>query len=431
MPVRRDFKKMSLQQVGATLTNTDFSGSTVLVPDSIKFKTIKSALAARRVPIKIRSEQQSYASNNNRLIKIIMPNNTLYDTRSGFITFNLNVTATGASYVRIADGVFSIFQRMRLMADATEVEDIQDYNRLYSILWELTNPTLVTSNIGKRMGFGTQVQRNAMSTNFDYIMPLYSGVFNTELLPLENIKAALFLELYLEDPTKCIETDGTNPIISITNINFHIERLELDINYTSYIKSEINSKGLDLGFHTWNRFVSTLSTAPRQDIQINHRSSSVNGILNFFVTSADINNPLINDKFLNWPQMGLQQVQIMVNQTLFPDEPIDTFTAEAAEAYQGYCRWIRRWKLNGLLEIAPPISQQVFFVNRFVQIDDFEPYPELDDVINPFTALNNYATMLKRLYFAAPIASGIQLDSWVEYFQRMIIQANGKVTVAR
>jgi hypothetical protein len=419
-----------LSSAGAELNGTSFGNFPFVIPDSLKFTPVKQGLAARRVPVKIRSEQQTYSSNNNKLIRIILPNNAIYDTRSGYLTFTLNVSVTGGTYARVHTGVFSIFNRLRILASSTEVEDLRDYNRLYSALMEMLNPAQVITNVGHtQMGFGTQLERNAKSPQSDYACPLFSGVLNNELLPFDNLKSGVVLELTLEDGSMCIETDGTNPIITISNILFHMERVELDPSYRSFLSSHVRSNGLQLGFHTWERYISALTTGTNQNILINHRSSSMNGILNFLIDSTQLNNTLVNDRFLNWLPLSLTQTSILINGTIFPDEPVDTVFAGRYEAYQIYCRWVQKWKLNAFMPIAPCLSQEAFATSRFVFIDDLEPYPEEMDLINPFTTLGNNSTILKKLNFSAPIGAGYQLDSWVEYFRQVAIYTDGSVKV--
>ena len=421
---------MSLQQTGNTLNDTQFQSNQVFVPPSLQFKPVKQGLAARRVPVKWRAEQQTYSSNNNKLIRIILPNNALYDTRGGYLTFDVNLTVTGGTYKRVHTGIFSIFNRLRVLFSSTEVEDLRDYNRIYSALWEMINPTLTTSNLAMSLGFGTQADRdNAGGTTTSYACPMFSGVLNTELLPFDNVASGMVLELYLEDGTACIETDGTNPIITISNIVFHMERLELDAAYRSFIASYVRASGLTLGFTTWERFTQALPGGTIQNITINSKASSVNGILNFLILSTDLNNTLVNNKFLTWLPLSLQQYNVLINGTIFPDEPIDTISANRFEAYEIMARWLRAWKLSGFLPDPAPISTASFAIDRFVFILDFEPYPECTDIINPFTTLGNNGNIIIKLVFNGLIPPNYQLDSWVESFRQVTIESKGSVKV--
>lgn len=426
-----------LASTGSTLGQTDFGKFGVVVPESLKFQPSRRGLSARRVPVKIRSENQTYASNNNKLVRFMLPNNAIYDTRAGYLTFTLALTTTGGTYKRIHSGIFSIFQRLRILAASTEIEDLRDYNRIYCALWEMVNPIEVTSNIGvTTLGFGSQLQRNALgaAVSTDYACPLFSGVLNTELLPFDNINAGVILELYLDDAVNVVETDGTVPVITISNPVLHLERLDLEPSYRASLASYVSANGLKIGFRTWDRFINSLTTGSQQNLTINTRNSSMNGILNFLINSSQLQNTLINDKFITWvptPTAGgtLQQTVLQINGTIFPDEPIDCVNYSRYECYQMYCRWVMKWKMNGFLAIAPPINSNAYQSSRFVQIDDLEAYPEEGDLVNPFTTLSNNNTLIKKLQFSAAIPSGWQLDSWVEYFKEIIIAQNGSVSV--
>lgn len=415
-----------------SLQGTDFANFSVFVPDSVKFKPVKAGLSARRVPIKWRSAEQTYATNGNKLVRIILPDEDLYDTRAGYLSFDLVLTKTGGTYARIHSGIFSIFNKFRCLVNSTEVENIINYNDIMVKLWEMTNPNLTTGNIGvTSLGFGTQVQRNAQgaAASTSYACPLMSGVLNTELLPFDNLSTGMVIELTLEDPLMCVETDGTNPVISISNVVFHMERLELDESYRNYVASHVRSHGLQLGFHTWERNINALTQGTMQNIAINSKNSSVNGILNFFKLSSEASTTTVNDKFLTWLPLGMTSFQLNVNGRIFPDEPIDCVSINRFEPFQMYCRWAKKWKLNGQLDQPAPINSQVFPVNRYVFICDFEPFPECDDLVNPFTTLGNSANIIIKITFDALIPANYQLDSWLESFRQIKIASNGKITV--
>lgn len=422
-----------LKNMGASLADTDFNQFSVYIPESLKFKVPKKGLAARRSPIKIRAEKSSYSSANDKLIRFIFPNSALLDTRNGYLTFNVAITNATGTYVRVHQGIFSLFDRLRVMASSTEVEDLRDYNRIYSALWEMINMPSVTSNIGTTlMGFGTQIERNALSiaASTDYACPIFSGVFGTELLPFDNLNNNVVMELYIEDATGCLESDSpTTPVITISNLVFHCEKLELQQDYRNYISGYVRSNGLVLGFNTWERYINSLTSGFNQNVSITHRSSSVNGLLHFLIDSSQLNTMTVNDKFITWLPLSVATASTLLNGNVFPEEPIDCVTAQRIECYQMYCRWVMKWKLSGMLPIAPPINCAAFALNRFVMIDDFEPYPEVTDIVNPFTTLGNSATMIKKLVFTGAVPANYQLDTWVEFYKQIKIFTDGSIKV--
>jgi hypothetical protein len=412
--------------------HSEFSSADVIIPKSIKFGKVSRVIAARRVPVKVRAENPSYSSDKNKLIRIPLPSGCIYDTRGGYLTFNASIAKTGGTYARFHSGIFTMFNRMRVLAGSSEVEDMRDYNRIYTILFELFSPILSTGNVGvTSMGFGTQLQRNALSAGADYACPLFSGVFGTELLPFDNIPNQIWLELYIEDPTVCVETDGTIPIITITNIVFHIERLELQDDYRRFISNYVRANGLTLGFHTWERFSQTLPVGSNHNLQIASKNASVNGMINLFLNAATINDTTVNDRFLTWTRLNLTSTSLQLNGRIYPDEPIDTVTCSSWESYQILLRWLQKWNLNGIIPVAPSINSQAFAVDRFLQIDDFEPFPELDDVINPYNTLSNNTNIIKKYTFSVPTPANYQLDTWVQYFKKINIAPNGDVSVVQ
>ncbi len=424
----------TLQTQGASLDDTLLNKFKVVIPDQIKFKTSKQALQARRLPIKQRSEQQTYASNNNKQIKIKLPNNALYDTRYGYLSFTMSATATGGTYCRVASGADSVFDRLLIRFGAADVEDIMDYNRIKSILWETEVVPDVSANFSSTsakggMGIGTQAERNVLSAGADYSIPIVSGILNGELLPFQSVRNGMELNFYIADPTTCVETDGTNPVITITNVVFHIERLDLDQKYLSFIATYIAANGLQIGFHSWERYTSTLGTGAQQNLLINNRSSSVSGLFNLFLKSDELNNTLISDRFLNWIPLALSQYSMLINGNTFPDEPIDALTNGGWEAYQIYLRYVTKWKLNARIPISPSIPFEYFTNDRFLFIVDLEAYPEEEGLINPFTTLGNNATTILKLVFNAPIASGYQCDTWIKYFKQVAIYSDGSARV--
>ena len=421
---------------GATLSKTEFAQFTDVIPESMKLTTTRRGMACRRVPVKIRSEQQQYSSNGNKLIRFMLPNDSLYDTRKGFLSFQVALQTTGGTYRRIHSGIFSIIQRLRILANSTEIEDQRDYNRTYAAIWEMTQPIQVTSNIGvPTMGFGSQATRNGLFPSsgsvYSFVCPLLSGVLNTELLPMDNIQAGVVLELYLDDAVNCVETDGTVPIITVSNPEFHMERLEVDPSYRAFLRNKVATQGLNIGFRIWNRFTNALNTGSLQNITINTRNASMNGMINFLINSATISDPTVNDKFITWlptPTGGtgtLLSSQLKINGRTFPDEPVNTFDRNRYDAYQMYCRWVMRWNLNGILAIAPPINSQAYATTRFVQIDDLEAYPEEPDLVNPSSTMNINNTLIKIYNFSGTIGANYQLDTYVESFQFVTIGSSG------
>lgn len=422
----------ALKTQGVGLSDTVYDTLPVFVPDSLRFHPVKQGLPARRVPVKFRAEQQTLSTDKNRLIRIKLPNNAFYDLRSGYLSASVAVAKTGGTYARIHNGAWCIFNRVRILAGATEVYDSRDYNRLFSIKWESQNDSDTAATVGMAFGIGTQAEREAAVAGgeYTYRFPLDIGLFTASLLPFDTIQNGLVLELYLEDPSTIIETNGTNPIVTVSNVEIYCERLELNQSFRNFLVKYIQDYGLEIAYSAWERYTNALNTGANQDITINQRSSSVNGIINILVNSAQISDTTVNDKLITWTPLTLTQSSVLINGTIFPDEPVN-HSGDKFEPYQMYCRWLGKYKLDYISEHEPPIHLTDFRTDRFLQIDDFEAYPEVVGVANPFTTLRNNSTITKRMTFSGVIPANYQLDSWIEYFKRVTFFPDGRISVTQ
>lgn len=313
------------------------------------------------------------------------------------------------------------------------------------------------------MGLGTQAQRNAQGAlSITYYMPLWSGVLNGVFIPFHALRDGLYLELFLDDPTTFVETDGTVPIVTVSNLMLHAERLELKPQYLSEVYNYVRTNGLEFAYHSWERYISALTTGATQQITINNKSSSVNCFLNLFVNSATISSTLTNDKFITWPYAALmlQQYNALINGmfhlccnvdsyphcsncniqgVVFPDEPIVinvTNGAHGYEVYQIYCRWLNKWRLDGMIPIAPPIPLQFFadsagVADMFLFFLDMQAYPQDPDLVNSFTTLQDNSATLIKLQFASTIPANYEMDTWLEYFKVSKIRSDGSVVVVQ
>lgn len=415
-----------------SLDATAFDKFPVYLPPEIKFGEIKKALAASRQPLIVRAELQSNSTDKNRKITIKLPNKEVLDTRKGFLYFDVTLAVTGSTRRRLHSGVQCIFERIVVRAGTTNIYESKDYNRISAILFELMNDIDNTGDIGMAMGYGTQPERDAAGlVTTRYACPINSGLLASELLPTKDLATAIEIDLYLADPQTIVESDvtGVSAVITVDNVEFHIEKYTFDVNYLNFISEYISTNGLSLGFHEWERHQNTISTATTQNILINDRASSVNGMLNIWLPTATINDMTVNDRLITWTPNNLSTSQVIINSTPFPDEPIDLATGNRWIGYQGYLRWANKFHLSGILDKAAPITSTAYAVNRFVEFDDFEPYPEApDNIINPFSTRDNAANTLKKLTFTVAPVNTFQLDTWIEKYTQVDIFKNGSIT---
>lgn len=406
----------------------------VIVPSDLLIKRSKIGAPLIREPVKIRSDAISYASNGNNEIIIRCSNDGYYDFGRGYVTFDVALSATGSTYVRLAQGAWSIIYRLKTLL-GFELENIQDYNRIYSLLWKSLNDARQSENLGLGlMGLGTASARNALgATTAHYAIPILSGFFSNEVLPLSNFISIPELRLTLADASTCVETDGTSPIITVSNVQFHCERINASSAYVGLMQGKILSEGITLGFPTWQIYSQSVASGSQniQSLIINHKSASLSSIVQIWVPQQTINTTTVSDKFVTYSKLTNKH-QWKVNGKFYPEEPLTYSDTYAAEAYFTYLNWLTdEWQLDGELRSTPaPIGVTEFALGTsFLTILDINGYPEDKNVINPIGTENSTVQLQFDAYLTNALAVPYLSVFMVKYYKQIYINPKGLAVI--
>ncbi len=408
------------------------SDLSTIVPSDLLFVAPKLGTPVSRNPVKRRAEQTTYSTQSNNEVIIQFPNDSIYDARRGYITFDLAIVTTGGTYKRIAEGIWSIWYRIRTLL-GFELENFYEYNRLYSIFWDAINDARQSQAVARLiMGIGTPTERNILgATTSHYMMPLLSGFFDQDVLPLNFINNTVQLYMNLGEASTFVETDGTNPIVTVSNVIFHYERILAGPEYVDRIRSTMAVNGLRLGFDTYNYYTQILpiGAMSTNTITINHKSASIKHFISVFTKANEVSNTTVNDKFRTWLKKT-NQWQLRLNSILYPEEPVSYNDPLSIEAYMVYVNWLNKWNLSGKLTFEPPpITQQEFSADKFLLIVDINGYPMDKDVINPVG--NDAVSIQMQLDVNIPVALAEvnRFDTYVCYFRQFSIFADGTARV--
>lgn len=417
-----------------TIKNRLSAGEEVVVPSDLKFCKPKYGAPLLREPVKVRASSTSYISNGNNEIIVQLSNDGNYDFRRGYLTFDVQLSATGATYVRLAQGVWCIFYRMRTLL-GFELENIQEYNRLFSLLWEALNDDRQSSVLAlELMGIGTPLDRDIWGTQIkNYAMPLLSGFFDKDLLPLMMFTQIAELRLTMGDATTFVETDGTSPIVTITNFQFHCERISASSPFNVKVKSEIALSGLTLSFPTFQYYSQGLAagSANLNSIFVNHKSASMLSILQVWTPQGTVNTTTVNDKFVTWPRLT-DKHQFKIFGRFYPEEAVTYPAITAAEAYFTYLNWLtEEWQLSGELRGTPaPISNLEFTQgNEFIIILDVKGFPFDKEVINALGTENSTVQLQFDAYIPVALPVAYRSDFFVQYQRQIYINPQGVAVV--
>jgi hypothetical protein len=433
--------------LGATGYNTAATGASrnvqdqrfgyegaLAIPSDLKTPECRRGYTVLRQPVKIRAEQTTYTTNANNEIIIAFPNDAFYDTRRGYLTFDVNISTTGGGRKRLAEGVWCMLYRLRMLIPM-EVENIQEYNRFYTLMWEMRNEARQAQIVGRGlMGIGTPAERDLLgATTTHYVCPLISGLLDNVMIPFRQINSRCELRLTLDDPTKFVETDGTNPVVSITNVQLHVERIVMDPTLNAKFANQFATAGLKIYFNTFNYFSQTVSAGAveLQTLTINNKYASLLDIIQIWIPQNTINNMLVNDKFRTWPKLSYKH-QYLVNGVRMPEEPVTYSDINSAEAFLNYCNWLRKWTFSGNLPMTPvPVGAQEFSQgSKFITIIDMDQYPYDDNVINPMSNESDAIQFQFDTYITNPLAVAHSSIFFTRYGRAIYVSPGGVAAVA-
>lgn len=386
--------------------NTDKLGALpTVVPNCLKFGVPRQGPPGTRKEFKLPAESTTYSSASNNIVRFFFTNSDIIDFSRGGIAFDVTINAPGATYVRVAQGIWSLFNRVRLTT-GQELEDIREYNRLHSLLFEATREPDVGAVLGSVYGYGTQAERNTWGATAgkDYMMPLLCGLFLSSPLPMEVFTSRLQLELYIANPLNCIETDAPNPAlvtVTFSNIYFHYEVLTLsEPTRSSFIGQAMS--GAKYPYKSFVYYTQNITGAVN-DIAIPHSSSAIDAFINVMVNANDQTNPLVNNKFLRWNNNGTIDHTLRINNEFFPVEPCQA--QDDPQSYLTYLRWIEKWKIGGTYNNPPTISFEDYNDDRFIIVYQLETYPG-ESLVNQLSTQHSGNNIFLRIRFAA--APGVQ-----------------------
>lgn len=399
-----------------------------VIPSSMKWPTIKSGIPTDRSRYKLDAMQSNYRSDGNKIIRFELPNVFFGDFSRSCLDINVRLIRTGGTYARLSQGASCLFERM-LISTGIEIEDVRSYNLLASCLTQAMVESDVHEVVGTALyGWGTQTERNTWGSGVkQYLLMIYSTFLNTGLIPLGYIRDKVAIEFYIADPSSIIETDSVNPvIIEILDAELHYDRIIPDDSYTKTVEATLSSGGLQLGGKIFEHYYNAINSN-RATILINHRSDSLSSLVTLLRDDASVNDPLTNDKLINYFKYQMTQNQVKINSAFYPQEPIDT-TGDAVEAYLAFLNFMGKWSIHGTFKSPPMITGAMFNDDKFIIINDLEQHPSDPSLINPIGTKQSSSTLFIDTQFAVAPPRTIRADTFVLYYVMYTVTQEGRIT---
>ena len=390
----------------------------------------------------LRSTTNQYTSGGNNIVRFEFPSENM-DLRRGYLLVDVSLAKTGGTFVRLQQGSWSLFGRIVIVIGSVQY-DYQYWNRMYSMKWNSASNAPVEASIGTDLlGIGTQARRNTLGAQAftTYAVPVDCGFLHQGVLPLAALCNTLngqtmYIELFIDNPLQVVETDGTNPIITVSNARWHYENLwSTDKTYERKIAELIATGTFKFGWTETqiyqNAVINTVS-----DLPIQWKGSSLSAIITLLVDATSQTNPLVNNKMTTWLKTmangaTVTDFQHQVNMNWIPQEAVICI-GFGDRAYEQYLKWKGLWKEDASrMVIGAGIDLPSFQVDQFIIVGNFCAAPT--DVLYPeeyFNALSTrgqgYNTIL-RLTLSVPPPVQTVAYHIIYYSTLVTVDSNGLV----
>lgn len=319
-------------------------------------------------------------------MRFVMPQQNS-DWRTAALRMDVTITKTGGTYARLAQGgMMSGINRVRWFSGAVE-ETYEYYNRIVNLIYNSSVDPDVIASIGQDLlGYGTQADRNAQGAIAGATVTVATniGILSQGVLPLATLARGtdFNFEFYLENPLWFVETDGTNPIVTITNMQWDYEYVySTDGTYEASTASAIASGRVQFGYPTYACFQNSILNTVN-DIQIPWRGNALSSVQCIMVDQSTISNPAINDKFTTWYKampsgsgVSVVEYQIQLKDGLWlPVEPIRC-DGEAPRAFTEYLKSRGWWSSSAISQYQSAIDSDSYNNDQFIMVSNLNAIP--------------------------------------------------------
>lgn len=380
-------------------------------PDDYIYNTqgARAAIAATGTTQKLMPNTSGPFSSGNQTIRFEFDSRDSADLTNMALLFTMACTKTGGTYVRPPNGVFLLIEEMRLMQGNTVKYREENKYLATAVAYKTFMTTKSALAQGNYLyGNGTTTQRNtfgAQSTS--YIIPLFSDILRRRPIPVVKLMTRFAIEIDLADPARVLETDGTVPNYSLTNVKLQFRSVKVeDPNYYSTIMASTI-------WWTYSQITVELLTVATGlsmvDSPLQTRLSNISRIFIVIRNLADVANPAINDKLFSWKYLNTANYQIVHNGHNHPIDPVDC-TGNALEAYWEFIKAVgvyNSWNGGTRADTIDLIPNSEFLTTSFIMTINLQPFEN-----SPLTEGSNTTSNPARLKinFTSALPNAIELD---------------------
>lgn len=342
-----------------------------VIPHYLKRKGLYTGIGGKRDLVRITPDLNNYDEKSQR-IRFTLPNDSEYDFHRAYLRFYVSFRRTGGSYVRAMSGIWNMFRRVRLLSDVTEIENLEEYGRLQSWLWDNMTEQDVEPTIGYLHGIGDQAQRNLWSSGREYSMPIICGWLTDHVLPMNLIKSYIYFDWYFADIGTCLEADTS------TGLGFNFSQVELVVERLrfygdAYTRMLLTLPAMGGHFSTWDVYTVNID-GNKIEYNIPHKSQSIVGLFALMVNTSEISNVFANDAHYRWNYNQSLRSQLRLYGEYIPERPVE-HGPTSVQDYMNFLNFIGLWHMTGIREDKMHVTFAQYKTDKFTICFDMDLHP--------------------------------------------------------
>lgn len=367
--------------------------------------------------------QSNYNSNTNNIIRFTFPKCDMAVLKESNLQFGATCSATASTYCRFSRGIGTILNRVRVLFGSYLVTDVLNYNLIYTNKLLSQDPTLLTSNMAFFIGWENAVTRdtNATNVNKKYMLDLgFIADILSKNIPLNNISENLIIELYFEQANRCLETDGTAPQYTLTNLEYHYMACTMSQEYKNILKSKIDSTGVQIVYKTYDNFQLTLNTGQTTLYgNIPVRKQLCQDFISMSRNVVDVTTASSNDKFEQYQLYTLyNSMRLKINNTYYPSDRVLNTVDQLNEALNVYSK-----------SLYTPVEFSNNWSKYFTCAYNFDQDPKNDDdadknIMMGLNLADASSSFIYELVLNTGPVSQQQIDVFIGVFNILSISSN-------
>lgn len=407
------------------MTSTAFNN---VIPKSLDFFSQVEKLAG----VQKRTESYIYpetGNNNygpNQIIRFRF-NAGMLDFRDSMWEFTATCSQTGGTYCRFSQGIACIVNRLVVKVGSNTIIDTIYFNQLYQLFLLSQDPTFLTTSAAVLQGYTSASQRSTDGSNSNRYYNLNLG-YICELLaivwPADFISDQVTVEIYLEDPNRCLESDGTGGITYVVNTNqYHYGVFECTEEYLGMVRDKIATDGIMIPYKAYENYVGNIvANATNIQTVLPFKKQCLLGISYCCRNNANIILPATNDKFQTFLNYSVyNSSRIKINDNYFP-------TDKVLNTYEAYIQNLEFWDVDHLEPVQFGNNwSQYFTLSQSITQDP--RHLEQNDIISGIDTSQATSTITAELILntgGAPALEEVQYFG--QFYGMMYIRPNRTIT---